>query len=81
MQSVLDSERLTSRWQSCWGRLTGRYQKQRGYSLFVLDALDVLERNRPLEAAWWRQNAPHLCVPDCTFVFDSACGERVDFND
>lgn len=80
VRSVLDSEPITSRWQALWGRLTGRYQKQLGYAVLVSDALEILERSRPLEAAWWRQNAPHLIAPGRVFVFDRACGERVEVN-
>jgi hypothetical protein len=43
----------------------------------VLDALSELERERPLEAAWWRQNAAHLCLPGKAFVFDGKRGEIV----
>lgn len=78
VQSVLDRERLRSRIQLLWWRVTGRLVRQRGFSVFVLEALEVLERERPLEAGWWRQNAAHLCVPGAVFVFDAACGESVE---
>jgi hypothetical protein len=78
VQGVLDTERIQSRLQLFWARLTGRVVKQQGFSVFVLDALEALERERPLEASWWRNNAPHLCVPGSVFVFDAACGERVE---
>lgn len=77
VQSVLDAERVRSRWQLLWWRLTGRARRQRGFAVLVLDALAVLEQTRPLEAAWWRQNAAHLCRPGLVFVFDAGCGERV----
>lgn len=78
VQGVLDTERIQSRLQLLWWRLTGRVVRQRGFSVYVLDALDALERERPLEASWWRHNAPHLCVPGSVFVFDAACGEPVE---
>ena len=77
MQSVLDSGRVRSRLQLLWWRLTGRIETQQGFAVSVIDALELLERERPLEASWWRNNAPHLCVSGSIFVFDSGCGERV----
>jgi hypothetical protein len=76
VQSVLETGRMRSRWEMWWWRLTGRARRQRGYAVLVLDALAVLETERPLEAAWWRQNAAHLCRPGALFVFDAGCGER-----
>lgn len=78
IQSVLDPERARSLLQVWWWHITGRVRRDRGFVVPVLDALAVLERARPLEAGWWRQNAPHLCEPGKTFVFDLACGELVD---
>lgn len=77
-QSVLDQARTRSRVRLAWWRLTGRVQRARGFAVSVLDALEVLEQHRPQEATWWRTNAAHLCVPGAIFVFDAACGERVD---
>lgn len=76
-KSVLEEDHPRSRLGEWWWRITGRIQTRRGFSVSVLDALAVLERERPLEAAWWRQNAPHLCMPGKAFVFDAACGEIV----
>lgn len=78
VQSVLETEVPRSRLQVLWWRLTGRLVKQRGYSVYVADALEALERERPLEAAWWRQNVPRMMFPGSVFVFDAECGERVD---
>lgn len=77
VQSVLETAPIRSRLQLFLWRLTGRIKRQRGYSVYVNDALAALERERPLEAAWWRQNLPHLCVPGQLFIFDAVCGERV----
>lgn len=49
-----------------------------GFAVPVLAALEVLQRHRPLEAAWWRHNAAELCHSGSTFVFDRACGEVID---
>ena len=78
VQSVLDAERVRSRWQVLWWRITGRLRRQRGWSVFIVDALAALERERPLEASWWRQNSPHVNTPGQVFVFDTGCGEIVD---
>ena len=78
VQSILETELPKSRLQLWWWKLTGRVARQRGFSVFVHEALSALERERPLEASWWRQNAPHLLVPGSVFVFDTECGERVD---
>lgn len=76
--SVLEARGPSSRVEAWWWRLTGRVKRSRGFSVPVLDALAVLEAARPLEAAWWRQNAPHLCLPLKHFVFDASCGEVVE---
>jgi len=74
LQSVLDPEAPRSQVAQWWWRLTGRLKRDRGYAVFVVDAREVLERRHPTEAAWWRQHAPHLCVPGRVFAFDRACG-------
>jgi hypothetical protein len=78
VQSVLDTELPKSRLQLWWWKLTGRLARRRGFAVYVNDALSALERERPLEASWWRQNAPHLCMPGQVFIFDAECGERVE---
>lgn len=77
VQSVLETGQVQSRLQLFWWKLTGRLRRQRGFSVFAHEAIAILARERPLEAAWWRQNAPHFCVPGSVFVFDAQCGESV----
>lgn len=73
--SVLEGRGPSSQVEAWWWIFTGRAKRSRGYSVAVLNALAVLEAARPLEAAWWRQNAPHLCLPFENFA---SCGEVVE---
>ncbi len=51
----------------------GQLQRQAGYAIAVTEALAILDKERPAAAAWWRQNAPHLCKPGKAFVFSDFC--------
>ncbi|MBL8918578.1 MAG: hypothetical protein JNJ54_06925 [Myxococcaceae bacterium] len=78
VQSVLEQSGPRSRLDRWWRRLTGRLSHQQGFAVATLDAITVLEKERPLEAAWWRGNAGRLLVPGGVFVFDAQCGEVVE---
>lgn len=75
--SVLETQPPRSRLGWWWWRVTGKLRRDRGFAVYVVDALAVLEPARPLEASWWRQNAGHLCAPGHVFIFDADCGEVV----
>src|SRR2546422_11688998 len=47
----------------------GQYQRRRGFTVNVLEAITVLERSSPEEANWWRVNAPHLMKLSHFFLF------------
>jgi len=54
--------------------LLGRYERQSGYVVEVLPALEILGRGSPEAASWWRENASHLVKPKRFFVFHHSVG-------
>ena len=59
------------------GCFTGRYNRESGFVVSVLPALQVLELASPEAASWWRTNAPHLCKPWRRFMFHAEVCEFV----
>ena len=47
----------------------GRYQRQRGFKVNVLEAIGVLESASPEAANWWCVNASHMMKPSRFFLF------------
>jgi len=60
------------------GFLLGRYEKQSGYVIETLAAIEVLAQSSPEAAAWWRENVPHLIKPRRFFVFQQGVGYVVE---
>ena len=54
--------------------LLGRYEKQSGYVVEAMSAIEVLAQSSPEAAAWWRTNVPHLIKPKRFFVFQQGVG-------
>ncbi|PYM19290.1 MAG: hypothetical protein DMD81_04125 [Candidatus Rokuibacteriota bacterium] len=52
----------------------GQYQRPRGFTVNVLEAIRVLESSSPEAANWWRVNAPHLMKPSHCFLFPEDVG-------
>jgi hypothetical protein len=60
-----------------WG-LLGRFQRQSGYAVDAIEAVNILERTAPDAASWWRENVPRLQVPKRKFLFQKSVCEMVD---
>ena len=56
----------------------GQYQRPRGFTVNVLEAIRVLESSSPEAANWWRVNAPHLMKPSHCFLFPEDVGTIVE---
>jgi hypothetical protein len=61
-----------------WWGLLGRIERESGYAVDVLAAVNILERTAPEAASWWRNNAPHLQKPWRKFVFQDFVCEVLD---
>ncbi|MDR3089281.1 MAG: hypothetical protein LBU39_05635 [Desulfobulbaceae bacterium] len=57
--------------------LLGRHEKQSGYVVETLVAIEVLAQSSPQAAAWWRENVPHLIKPRPFFFFQQGVGSVV----
>ena len=57
--------------------LTGKLERQSGYVVEVLPAIEALHARSPEAAQWWRENTPHLFQGKQYFVFHESAGRVV----
>lgn len=55
----------------------GKSQRREGYVVLAARAVDVLAREQPEAAAWWRINAAELLGPDNCLQFETSVCEPV----
>ena len=63
-------------WRQLLNRILGRFEKQSGYAVNALEAVNLLAAKDPAAAAWWRDNCGHFLDGRQHLVFEaSACEE------
>lgn len=55
----------------------GRLQKSEGYVVEAATAIELLAKQHPSAAEWWKQKTPHLLQRGRRFVFQSQICEPV----
>jgi hypothetical protein len=60
-----------------WALLRGRSQRIYGFIVDAARAVDILDRASPEAAAWWRENAAELILPERGLVFHAEVCEIV----
>lgn len=54
-------------------KLVGNSPRARCYMVDTTAAVDLLEKENPMAAAWWRTNATHLFKPGFCLLFEEEC--------
>jgi len=63
-------------WRQLLNVILGRVQRQSGYAVNALEAVNLLAAKDPVAAAWWRDNCGHFLDGRQHLVFEaSACEE------
>jgi hypothetical protein len=60
-----------------WALLRGRSQRIHGFVVDAARAVDILGRASPDAAAWWRENAAELILPERGLIFHAEVCEIV----
>lgn len=58
--------------------LLGRLPTIEGYRVNAATAVELLAREHPQAADWWRSHVAHLLHGQRCFVFEAPCCQRVD---
>jgi hypothetical protein len=58
-----------------WALARGKSERESGFVVPVLSALEALEAASPEAAAWWRENAAHLVQQGACFLFEASCAQ------
>lgn len=66
-------------WQILVRILLGQSERQAGYAVNALEAVNMLAAREPLAAKWWREHCPHMLDGKRHFVFAAhVCEECKD---